>query len=124
MEQPKEKKGWFGLRRTKSALKRLPIEVVCSESNAPLQPEVEGRFRRLIAQVKGRVAWTRIKLLDVRDETGVLMKRCVVQMRLRHSSQVVFAVTAHSAREALAEASARLERVLARRLQQSVPVGV
>ena len=70
------------------------------------------------------MAWTRIKLLDVRDETGVLMKRCVVQMRLRHSSQVVFAVTAHSAREALAEASARLERVLARRLQQSVPVGV
>jgi hypothetical protein len=105
----------------RAAAELAPIEMVLSESNTPLQPEVESRFRRLINRVKGRVAWTRIKLLDVRDETGALMKRCVVQLRLRHAPQVLFAVTAESAREALAEATARLERVLARRLAQSSP---
>ncbi len=100
---------------------KIPMEVLCSPENAAMQREAQGRFARLIERVRNRIIWARIKLVDVRDESGALLKRCVVQMRLRHSPQVVFAVTAASAREAIEGAVQRLQRVLERRMQQATP---
>ncbi|MCX7945628.1 MAG: hypothetical protein N2557_01455 [Hydrogenophilus sp.] len=101
---------------------RVPVEVVCEVGDAPVRPIAEGLFRRLVGRMRGKVAWTRVKLLEVRDEKGGVMKRCVVQMRLRRLPQVVFAVTHPSAREAVALAAERLKRVLARRLRQKPAV--
>ena len=96
------------------------VEVVCSTENEAIRPTVVERIGKVVRQVKDHVVWARVKLIDVRDETGALVKRCVVQMRLRHRPQVLFAVTHPSAREAVAMAAMRLQRVLDRRLQMAV----
>lgn len=95
------------------------VEVVCFPAHEAMRSTVVERIGKMVRRVKEHVVWARIKLLEVRDETGTQLQRCVVQLRLRALPQVVFAVTHPNAREAVAMAAERLERVLVRRLNSA-----
>lgn len=99
----------------------MRLELVCEGcSGDGIDPkELSGRFSRAIRRFQDRVTWARIKLIDVRDETGALAKRCVVQMRLRERPQVVFAVTERVAQLAVERAVRRVQQVLDRRFSRS-----
>jgi len=73
----------------------MKLELVCEGQTCHEidKEELANRFSGAIRRFRDRVTWARVKLVDVRDETGAWAKRCVVQMRLRQRPQVVFAVT-------------------------------
>lgn len=95
----------------------MKIELVCegTQCDEVTKHEVVHRFSDAIRRFRNRVTWARVKLVDVRDETGAWAKRCVVQMRLRQRPQVVFAVTERVAQLAVEQAVKRVQRVLERR---------
>lgn len=104
----------------------MKLELVCEGQTCHEidKDELANRFSGAIRSFRDRVTWARVKLVDVRDETGAWAKRCVVQMRLRQRPQVVFAVTERVAQLAVERAVKRVQRVLERRFArpQTLPL--
>lgn len=95
---------------------RIDLQCEGIEGRQGLRDYVAQKMRAAIGHFRDHIQWARIKVADVNGPRGGVDKRCVVQLRLRHRPDVIFAITELEARSAVDRAAERVAQVLMRRL--------